>query len=103
MEQSDALSRRPDLCPEEDTDNQNRILLPELLFVNTIDIDLKEHIAKIKKMDPIVLEALTALQTNGPPPMQTSLKDWDIKEDLIFYKDKCYVPDDLDLRRNITQ
>ena len=103
MEQSDVLSQRPDLCPEEDTDNQNRILLPESLFVNAINIDLKGHIAKIKKMDPIVLEALTAIQTNGPPPMQTSLKDWEIKEDLIFYKDKCYVPNDLDLRQKITQ
>ena len=41
MIQSDALSRRPDYIPEEDHDNENRILLPEDMFVNLMDMDLQ--------------------------------------------------------------
>jgi hypothetical protein len=33
--QADALSRRPDLCPQE-TDNEDVVVLPEHLFVNLI-------------------------------------------------------------------
>ena len=33
MIQSDALSRRPDLCPKEDNDNENVTLLPEQMFI----------------------------------------------------------------------
>ena len=40
MVQSDALSRRPDFTPEEDTDNENITMLPDELFVNLIDAEL---------------------------------------------------------------
>ena len=41
MIQLDALSQRPDYIPEEDHDNENRILLPEDMFVNIMDLDLQ--------------------------------------------------------------
>jgi hypothetical protein len=103
MIQSDALSRRPDLCPEEDTDNIDKTLLPEQLFIQTIDQELKELISESIKQDVVITEALTALKTNGPLPMKSTLHDWKIEEELIFFKDKCYVPLDEELRRKITQ
>ena len=48
---SDALSRRPDLCPEEDNDNSDVIVLPKHLFVNLIDVDLKKRIANANELD----------------------------------------------------
>jgi len=42
MVQSDSLSRRPDLYPEKDTDNQDRILLPDEMFIKTIDVEWYE-------------------------------------------------------------
>src|SRR5271170_3219221 len=45
MIQSDALSRRPDHCPDEDTDNEDRTLLPEDLFIKSLDLDLHDVIA----------------------------------------------------------
>ena len=45
MVQSDALSWRPDLCPEEDNDNEDIVMLPDELFVSLIDTDLQERIA----------------------------------------------------------
>ena len=40
--QADALSRRPDLCPE-GTDNENMVVLPEQLFANLIDTTTKKN------------------------------------------------------------
>ena len=45
MVQSDALSQRPDLCPDEDNDNKDIVMLPDEMFVNLIDTDLQERIA----------------------------------------------------------
>ena len=47
MVQSDTLSRRPDHIPEEDTDNEDLILLPDELFINLINIE--DSNAKIKR------------------------------------------------------
>ena len=44
MVQSDALSQRPDLCPEEDNDNEDIVMLPDELLVSLIDTDLQERI-----------------------------------------------------------
>ena len=41
MVKSDALSRWPDLCPDNDTDNENMIMLPDIMFLNLIDMDLQ--------------------------------------------------------------
>lgn len=40
MIQSDALSRRANLCPKEAHDNENMILLPDHIFVKVTDTDL---------------------------------------------------------------
>jgi RNase H-like domain found in reverse transcriptase len=37
MIQSDALSQQPDLCPDEDTDNEDIVLLPDDMFIMLID------------------------------------------------------------------
>jgi len=44
MVQSDTLSRRPDHIPEEDTDNEDLVLLPDELFINLINIELAKMI-----------------------------------------------------------
>ena len=41
MVQSDALSRRPNLCPGEDNDNEDIIMLPENVFIDLIDEGLQ--------------------------------------------------------------
>ena len=51
MVQSDALSRQPDLCPDNDTDNENMIMLPDNMFLNLIDMDLQQKIAMMDNLD----------------------------------------------------
>uniref|UniRef100_A0A0W0GEF0 RNA-directed DNA polymerase n=1 Tax=Moniliophthora roreri TaxID=221103 RepID=A0A0W0GEF0_MONRR len=78
MVQSDALSRRPDLVDEEENDNDDIVMLPDKLFVNSL----------IEK---------------GTPPIKSSLQDWRTKGNLLFYKDRIYVPNDATLRQLIVK
>jgi hypothetical protein len=62
---SDALSRRPDDCPEEE-ETKEEILLPDDLFLNLLDINLRDRITKNKNYDFDVTKAIELLQENGP-------------------------------------
>ena len=48
MVQSDALSQQPDLCPDKDTDNEDKILLPDTMFVRLINTKLRDLISTNK-------------------------------------------------------
>ena len=103
MVQSDALSRRSDLCPEEDMDNEDRILLPDQLFIKMIDLELHNLIASTGKEDELIKNTREALQNKRSLPLNSHPSDWTIKDNFLFYKDKCYVPDNLEVRQKITQ
>ena len=107
MIQSDALSRRPDFIPEKDQDNKDRILLSEDMFINLMDMDLQDRIANTDKYDYDVKTALELLLENGPNSLQQDLKDWKLEKhgekNILFYKDKNYIPDNLELRRDIVK
>ena len=97
MVQSDALSRRSDLCPEEDTDNEDHVLLSEQLFIKTIDLELHDLIASTGKEDELIKNTKTALQHKQSLTLNSHPFDWRIEDDLLFYKDKCYIPDNLEI------
>ena len=103
MVQSDALSRRPDLFPDKDTDNEDKILLPDTMFVRIINTELKDLIANNKQHNTVILEAVWALRGGERLPMNSRVDDWTFDNGLIFYKDKCYVPNDLDLQQKILE
>ena len=107
MVQSDALSRRSDLCPEEDTDNEDVIMLPDNMFINLIDTDLQERIAVSEDLDGNATEALKLLLEKAPTAMTTGLDDWELKEEngrnVLFYKGKNYIPRNMELRRDIVK
>ena len=65
MVQSDALSRRADLCPEDETDNVDDTLLPDELFVKAIDVEMHNLIATQLMKDDIVKDAIEALKSKG--------------------------------------
>jgi RNase H-like domain found in reverse transcriptase/Integrase zinc binding domain len=74
---SDALSRRPDHCPEED---ETKILLPDDLFLNLLDINLRDRITRNKDYDFNITRAIELLQDEGPTSIQNDLEDWKIEE-----------------------
>jgi RNase H-like domain found in reverse transcriptase len=62
---SDALSRRPDHCPEED-ETKEEILLPNDLFLNLLHINLRDRIMKNKEYNFDITKAIELLQEEGP-------------------------------------
>ena len=61
MVQSDTLSRRPDLCPDEDNDNEDIIMLPDSMFLNFINTTLQDKIANADNLDQQAIDALNSL------------------------------------------
>ena len=105
MVQSNALSRRPDLCPDEDNDNEDIVILPDSMFLNLIDTTLQDKIANADDLDQQAIDALNSLLNNtltAPSPLKNNLQDWSFTEEnghrFLFYKDKPYVPRNIELR-----
>ena len=94
MVQSDALSQRPDLCPDDDTDNEDMIMLPDNMFLNLIDMDLlQQKITMMDDLDGSAAEALKLLLETAPTSMTKGLEDWKIEttngQNILFFKGKC--------------
>ena len=105
--QSDALSRRPDLCPDNDNDNEDIIMLPDDLFLNLIDLELQKKIAISDDLDGNAAEALKLLLETAPTSMTAGLNDWTMDKtdgrNILFYKGKNYIPRNTELRREIVK
>jgi hypothetical protein len=71
---SDALSRRPDHCPEED-ETKEEILSPDDLFLNLLDINLRDRIMRNKEYDFDITKAIKLLQEEGLTSIQNDLED----------------------------
>ena len=127
MVQSNALSQWANLCPNDDTDSNDRtllppdlfvnlikdnkkidnnnkqIMLPDELFIHAINIALQDKILAGQKWDRVVVDALDALKHSGTLPMKSTLTDWRTDGSLIFYKGRCYVPNNMELWWNIVR
>ncbi|ESK84057.1 reverse transcriptase-rnase h-integrase [Moniliophthora roreri MCA 2997] len=101
MAQADMLLQRSNKEEVDDNDNVNVILLPEHLFVKGINLELQQEIADRLGPDDFHKLALEALLHQGMLPIKSSLLDWEIKNDLLFYKQQIHVPKDEDLQRAI--
>ena len=82
----DALSQRPDLTPKIDNDNEGVTLLPQTLFINLIDTDLNEKIVRSSEKDPLVLNALQALEGEVPVQFRSRLSDWSYDAGILTYQ-----------------
>ena len=99
----DALSRRPDLLPHSDDDNDGVTLLPPSLFVNVIDIALSHRVQSASAGDPLVLQALQSMNKDIPLPFRSHLSDWQVNAGILTYQGHVYVPNDDSLRHAILQ
>jgi RNase H-like domain found in reverse transcriptase/Integrase zinc binding domain len=107
MVQSDALSRRPDYGTDEQMEEEDKVVLPDNLFINLLDTELQERILNGKELDLDVKNAIKTLMEEGPTSLKNNLQDWKIEEidgwKTIFFKGKNYIPKDLELRRDIVR
>jgi hypothetical protein len=82
MVQSDALSRRADLHPDEDNDNEDMTLLPDELFMKVINTEMHSLLVTVLMKDDLVKSAIEALKTGGIPPIKSVLTDWKLEDGL---------------------
>jgi len=103
MIQSDALSRCPDHIPEKDTDNENIVLLPDKLFIKLINTELAKLIESATASDKFVKDMDKVLSTKGVPPIKSNLLDWKIENGVLYYQERCYIPDNPKVQKMIIQ
>ena len=99
----DALSRRPDLIPKEDTDNEGVTLLPQTPFIRLVDMELNQKIAQSTRNDPRVLNALHALENKTPAPFRSRLSDWKYNAEILMYQGQVFLPDKDNIRQDIVK
>jgi hypothetical protein len=85
MVQSDALSQRADLHPDEDNNNEDMTLLPDDLFMKVIDTEMHSLLVAALMKDDLVKSAVEALKTGGIPPIKSALMDWKLEDRLLFF------------------
>uniref|UniRef100_A0A0W0F9J8 Reverse transcriptase domain-containing protein n=1 Tax=Moniliophthora roreri TaxID=221103 RepID=A0A0W0F9J8_MONRR len=103
ISQADALSRRSNEQDDVDNDNEDVVVLPDRLFIKGIDLGLKDNIVEQLGPDDFHKSALEQLLHQGVPPIKSALSDWRIDSDLLFFQNRVYVPNDIDLRRRIVR
>ena len=99
----DALSRRPDLFPKIDNDNEGVTLLPQSLFINLINTDLNKKIVKSSEKDSLVLNALQALKGEVPTQFRSHLSDWSYDVGILAYQGRVFLPDRDNIRQEIVK
>jgi len=102
MIQSDTLSRQSDHITDE-IDNNDIIVLPDDIFIKMIDLELQDEIKNETAKDDFFAKALQAMKENGPLSIRSSLEEWKIKEGMLFFKDRCYIPPHEELRREVVK
>jgi hypothetical protein len=80
-------------------------MLPKEMFLKLIDVDLQQRIAMTDDLDNYAADALKLLLDSGPTNMMAGLNDWTIEQafgrNILFYKEKNYIPKNTELRRDI--
>jgi hypothetical protein len=107
MVQSDALSRWPDYGTDEQIEEEDKVVLPDNLFINLLNTELQERILNGKELDLDVKNAIETLMEEGPTSSKNNLQDWKIEEidrrKTIFFKGKNYILKDMELRWDIVK
>jgi hypothetical protein len=107
MVQSNALSRRPDYGTDEQIEEEDKVVLPDNLFINLLDTELQEQILNGKDLDLDVKNAIETLIEEGPTNLKNNLQDWKIEEidgwKTIFFKENNYIPKDMEVWRDIVK
>jgi hypothetical protein len=67
-------------------------LLPDALFVKTLDIELHDLLVEDIMKDDLVTNVLQVLKDKGTLPIKLALEDWKFNNGLLFFRDRCYIP-----------
>ena len=81
--------------PDTSSDNTGITLLPDDLFICTIDTALVDKITSFTTSDPLVLNALKSLSTGSPLFPCSSLANWHFSDSCLYLKNCLYIPPDV--------
>jgi Integrase zinc binding domain len=88
-------------------EEEDKVVLPDNLFINLLNTELQERILNEKELDLDVKNAIKTSMKEGPTSLKNDLEDWKIEEidrqKMIFFKGKNYIPKDLELQRDIVK
>ena len=88
-------------------DNEDIIMLPDRMFMDLIDTELQQQIINSNDLDKTAADALKLLLESGPMTMTIGLEDWTLDtsngRNVLFYKGRNYIPQDIELQHNIIQ
>jgi RNase H-like domain found in reverse transcriptase len=80
MVQSNALSRGPDYGTDKQMEEEDKVVLPDNLFINLLDTKLQERILNGKDLDLDVKNTIKMLMEEGLTSLKNDLQDWKIEE-----------------------
>jgi len=100
---ADALSRHADWSKGIEDDNDQVVALPDNLWIRLLDTELWDAIAKGLPNDAVAQEAMKCLSKTEVSPTNWTLEPSgeDSSTPFLFYNGRLYVPDELDLRRQV--
>jgi hypothetical protein len=83
-------------------EEEDKVVLPDNLFINLLNTELQEQILNGKELDLDVKNAIETLMEEGPNNLKNDLQDWKIEKiggrKTIFFKGKNYILKDLELQ-----
>ena len=98
MVQSNMLPQWPGLAPEEDNDNADLTLLPDMLLVKVINTNLRNAFLDPFTKDDSMHKMVEAINRSGTPLIRSTVANWKIEEGLVFYKGRCFVPENFNIQ-----
>jgi hypothetical protein len=73
-------------------EEEDKVVLPDNLFINLLDTELQEQILNRKELDLDIKNAIETSMEEGPTSLKNDLQDWKIEEidgrKTIFFKGK---------------
>ena len=73
------------------------------LFVNLIDTELNKKITRSSKKDPLVLNALQALEGEVPTQFRSQLSDESYDSGILAFQGWVFLPDRVNIRHDIVK
>jgi hypothetical protein len=61
-------------------EEEDKVVLPDNLFINLLDTELQEQILNRKNLDLDVKNTIETLIEEGPTSLKNNLQDWKIEE-----------------------
>ncbi|ESK80698.1 reverse transcriptase-rnase h-integrase [Moniliophthora roreri MCA 2997] len=66
-------------------------------------MELKNKIEEALSTDNFKNMAIKSLLEKGVPPIKSTLKDWEVKDNLLFFKDRVHIPNNPDLQQTLVK